>query len=340
MTIEKRAFENVKACLERGQRFVLTTHVNPDGDGLGSEAALALFLESLGKDAYIYNSSPVPENYRFLDPEQRMQVYDSNTHRETLLTADYIVVLDISDWNRLRQVGMDFRDVRIPKICIDHHPPYEKFGDIRLVDVEASSTGEIVYELIKYCGGTFTREIAEALYVSILTDTGSFRFTNTTANALRAAAELVECGVNPQQIYRQVYERLPVTKVRLFGYVLSNLKFEQNGKVAWVAIPAEVMKSVGARQNDTEGFADYPRVIEGVEVSLLFLEVDRNRTKISFRSKGSVPVNVVAQKFGGGGHPFASGVLIEGKMEEYIPKVLEEVSRLFRASKVEATVLR
>ena len=328
--VDRASLERVKHCLERGQRFVLTTHVNPDGDGLGAEAALAAFLEDRNKDVFIYNSSPVPANYKFLDPGGNMQVFDPRVHRETLLTADYIVVLDISDWNRLRQVGEVIRDVRIPKICIDHHPPQDKFGDIKLVDLNASSTGEIVYDLITYCGGPITKRIAEAIYTCILTDTGSFRFSNTSARAFHIAGEMVEKGVQPQQIYQKVYERQPLSKVKLFGHVLRNLHIEENGKVAVVQVSKELLESMGAKTSDTEGFADYPRVIDGVEVSVIFIELDDDRVKVSLRSRGNVVVNGVAQKFGGGGHPYAAGVVIRGSMQEYVPKVLQEVSRLFR----------
>jgi len=328
--LDRISLAKVKECFHAGQRFVLTTHVNPDGDGLGCEAALAAFLQGMGKDVYIYNASPVPDNYKFLDPDRQMHVYKPALHQETLLTADYLVVLDISDWDRLRKVGEDVRDTRIKKICIDHHPPHEKFGDIRLVDVEACSTGEIVFHLIKYCQGTLTPTMAEALYTSILTDTGSFKFSNTNADALRIAGDLVDAGVVPHKVYQNVYERQTFSKVKLFGLVLSNLHFEATGKIVWFKITKEMMAEVGAKPHDTEGFADYPRVIKGVEVSVMFIEIEKNRFKVSLRSKGNYVINTVAQKFGGGGHKFAAGILLEGNLEEYTGRILREVSRLLR----------
>ena len=151
--VDEQTLGRIKNCLEQGQRFVLTTHVNPDGDGLGAEAAIASFLESKGKNVYIFNSNPVPDNYDYLDPDKKFKVYDPRKHKETLLTADYIIIVDISDWQRLRQVGRDIRDIAITKICIDHHPSQEKVGEVRLIDTRACSTGEIVYQLIDYCGG-------------------------------------------------------------------------------------------------------------------------------------------------------------------------------------------
>lgn len=328
--VDTASLERVKQGLLKGQRFVLTTHVNPDGDGLGCEAALSQFLLGLDKDVFIFNSSPVPPNYQFLDPENRIQVYQPEIHKEQLLTADYVVILDISDWGRLKSVGESVRDLPIKKICIDHHPPHDKFGDLNLVDINASSTGEIVYDLIRHCGGTFTQPIAEALYTSILTDTGSFRFSNTNHRAFLIAGELVKAGVSPQKIYQQVYEHQAPSKVKLLGYVLYNLDLEENGRLAWVSITQEILEKVHAKSQDTEGFADYPRMIDGVEVSVMFIELDVQRIKVSIRSKGNYVINHVAQKFGGGGHPYAAGVLIEGSLEEYVPRVLAEVKELFR----------
>ncbi|NIR48142.1 bifunctional oligoribonuclease/PAP phosphatase NrnA [candidate division KSB1 bacterium] len=330
--IDRTSLEKVRNCINRGQRFVLTTHVNPDGDGLGAEAAISALLTDIDKDVFIYNSSPVPPNYRFLDPDKQMVVYDPKHHREILRTADAILILDISDWHRLRELGREIKDLQITKICIDHHPLQEKFGDLKLVDVEACSTGEIVYNLIKFCNLPITKEIAQALYTCIMTDTGSFRFSNTNAQAFKISGELVECGVKPQRLYQKVYERQPLSKVKLFGHVLSNLRIEENGKVALVQVSKELLNSLGAKTNDTEGFADYPRVIDGVEVSVIFVEIGENKTKVSLRSRGNYVVNDIAQKFGGGGHPYAAGVVIEGQMNEYIPKVLKEVSHLFQES--------
>ncbi len=329
--MDKVALQRVKDCFTRGQRFALTTHVNPDGDGLGSEAALAGFLRQLGKDVYIFNSNEVPHNYEFLNHNNHFTVYNSEQHREILLTVDYLIILDISDWQRLRELGADVRELSIKKICIDHHPSNEKFGDISAIDVTASSTGEIVYEVIKYCGGEFLQPIAEAIYTSILTDTGSFKFSNTTAKALAIAAEMVTCGVSPQKIYQQVYERQSRSKIRLFAHVLNNLNFVAEGKIVWFKLSQQNIARFGAKPSDTEGFADYPRVIDGVEISVIFIEMEGGKTKVSLRSKGTYVINTVAQKFGGGGHPYAAGVLLEGSLEDHIGYIIKELSAIVRS---------
>lgn len=328
--LNSSAVDNVSKCLQRGQRFVLTTHVNPDGDGLGCQAALAVYLEQCGKDVYIFNNGPVPRNYDFLDPNGRMHVYNPGLHRETLLTADYIVILDISDWDRLNQVGEDIRNIDIKKVCIDHHPSEAKFGDISLIDTSACSTGEIVFQLLKAMNGKITTQVAEALYTSILTDTGSFKFSNTNQNAFAICAELLAAGVKPQVIYQKIYERQSLGKLRLFGHMLKNIKLEAHGKVAWFAITREILERLGAKLHDTEGFADYPRVLDTVEVTLMFVELEPGRTKVSVRSKGRFVVNTIARKFGGGGHPFAAGILLEGDMNKQIEGLLAEIKDVVR----------
>jgi phosphoesterase RecJ-like protein len=328
--LDSTALEKVKDCIKNGQRFVLTTHVNPDGDGLGSEVALAGFLEDRGKDVYIFNCSPVPANYDFLNHDNRIKLYDTEQHRETLLTADYIFVLDISDWTRLMHVGEDIRSINIKKVCIDHHPPYEKFGDIRLVDTDACSTGEIVFQLIKSLDGRFTLPMAEALYTSILTDTGSFKFSNTNKHAFAISAELMQAGLKPQKVYQYIYERQSINKIRLFGHILSSLHLSSNGKIAWFSITRELMKKTGARPVEIEGFADYPRVLNGVEVTIMFSETEPGRLKVSLRSKGHYTINEIANRFGGGGHRFAAGIMLEGDIEANQKRILDAVSDLVR----------
>lgn len=328
--IDKTALARIKDSIAGGRTFVLTTHVNPDGDGLGCEAAMAAWLIDLGKDVYVFNQSPVPHNYKYLDPDKLMQVYNRDQHRETLLSADHVIILDISDWNRLRDLGEDIRHAPITKICIDHHPPQDKFVELKAVDTNSCATGEIVYDLLKFANAKITRRIAEALHTSIITDTGSFRFSNTNPRAFRICGEMVETGISPQRIYQNIYEHQPISKIQLFAYALNHLRLEEKGKIVWFEITKEVLAEKGANTYDTEGFADYPRVINGVEVSMMFIEMDDGRFKVSLRSRGNYVINGIAQKFGGGGHPYAAGIMIHGSMKEYIPRILEEVSYLFK----------
>lgn len=326
--VDRKSLEKVANYIKRGQRFVLTTHVNPDGDGLGSEAALAAFLMDLGKDVFIYNSSLVPDNYKFLNPHKLMSVYDPQVHRELLYSADYIFILDINEWQRLRRVGEDMRHLQTRKICIDHHPQQGKFADINLVDVKACATGEIVFDLLKFCNANISEHIAEAVYAAIMTDTGSFRYSNTTDRAYTISAELVNCGLNPTSVYKHVYENQPKSKIKLFAYVLNHLHYESDDRLVWVEVPRKVFQQVGAKTNETDGFADYPRRIARVEISVMFLDLPKGGFKVSIRSGGNYVVNEIAKQFGGGGHPFAAGISIDGNLAEYRPKILAAVSAL------------
>ncbi|MDQ7062868.1 MAG: bifunctional oligoribonuclease/PAP phosphatase NrnA [candidate division KSB1 bacterium] len=313
--------------------FVITTHVNPDGDGLGSEVAFAEFLRQRKKTFSIINNSPVPENYRFLDPNAQMEVFNKERHIEVLTSADVLFILDISDWGRLRKLGELVHDLSLKTVCIDHHPVKEPFADVDIIYPEACSTGELIYELLKGLGARFTQRICEAIYTAILTDTGSFRFTNTNPAAHRIVAELLESGINPQKIYSNVYENQSVERVKLMARVLSELRIEYDGRLAWMKITQQMLKETGATLKDTEGLADFPRSIAGVEVALLFMELEDGKVKISFRSKGNVVINGLAQEFSGGGHAFAAGASTDGPIEAVIPVVLKRAGALFEKPK-------
>ena len=178
--------------------------------------------------------------------------------------------------------------------------------------------------------GPFNKTIADALYTCLVTDTGSFKFSNTTAKSFKIAGELLENGANPHAIFQKIYERQSYNKVKLFAYVLNNLHFEKNGRVAWFAVTYDVIQNLGVKQNDTEGFSDYPRVIDGVEITVMFVETEDGNTKVSLRSKGKYIINKIAQEFGGGGHIYAAGIMLTGGYTEHKDKLLSEVYQLFK----------
>ena len=312
----KEQFERIGEVIRQKDRFVLVTHVNPDGDGIGSEIALHRYLTGLGKSSAIVNGHPAPLNCRFLDVGSEVQVFDPSAHAETVASADAVFILDISNWDRLGRCGPPVRESGALKICIDHHISNDKFAEINLIDEDASSTGELIYRLITGMGGEITPEIAEPLYVSIVTDTGSFRFSNTNSLSHTIAAHLVEIGVNPRAIYRRIYENSSIGRIKLLGLALSELNMAADDKIAWVRITREMMEKTGTRPQDCEGFVDYLRLLKDVEVCLIFIEVDRDKTKISLRSRGLVDVNEIAGQFGGGGHQHAAGLFVENDLEE------------------------
>jgi phosphoesterase RecJ-like protein len=322
------AFAEVKEIIRGAERFVLVTHVNPDGDGIGSQIALHRHLVSLGKTSRIINGHPPPANYRFLHDDGEVEVYDADRHGGVIAAADAIFVLDISNWDRLGACGPAVRESRARKICIDHHVSNNRFADVNVIDRTASSTGEMIYRLIEGSGDGLTPDIALPLYVSIITDTGSFRFSNTNSRVHRIAAHLVDLGVNPRHTYEKIYETSSIGRLRLLGLALSELRMAASDRLVWVKITREMLDRTGTRPQDCEGFVDYLRLLKDVEVCLLLIEVGEGRLKVSLRSRGAVDVNRLAAEFGGGGHRHAAGALLQGSVEALERSLLQSVERL------------
>lgn len=330
MIISETAFAQIKNQIATGKSFILSTHVNPDGDGIGSEIALAHYLRQIGKRVHIFNHSLTPPNYEFLDPLGDIQIFDAGRDRQVVEDSDAVFILDISDWKRLRELGELLRTLRVPKICIDHHPLNEPFVDVDVIYPGASSTGEMMYELLTRLGANLEGRIAQALYTAVMTDTGGFRFSNTTPNAHMITAELIgKGGVQPQQIYQNVFENQPQQRIKLLAQILADLHFEEKGQLVWFVVTRDMLSTTNTHPHDTEGFADFPRSIEGVQLCLMFLETKDGKVKISFRSKGKYVINGLASRFGGGGHSYAAGAVIDGKMPDVVPMVVDEARMLF-----------
>jgi phosphoesterase RecJ-like protein len=319
------------AALVPGRRVCLTTHVNPDGDGLGSEAGLAHLLRDRGIEAVITNPTPTPPRFEFLFEDLPGVDCTREAIRE-LRRADTIVVLDISDLGRLGMLGDTVRDRGVPVACVDHHVSEGVLpSGPRYLDPGAAATGELIFELAVANGWTLTQEAARGLYVAILTDTGGFRFSNTRPRTLRVAAELLEAGVDPEQIYLEVYARAPEGRPRLFAEALQTLVVEPDYGLAWVTVPPGAIERLGVSSDDLEGVVEFPRSIEGVRMALLFREVSQGRVKVSLRSVGDVDVAAFSKRFGGGGHTKAAGLALPGSLAEVQATVLT-AARAFLAT--------
>ncbi len=310
--------------VRENQKFVLTTHVNPDGDGLGSELALHRFLTKLKKDY-----SDTPANHAFLDKKKEIKRFDATKDRELLLNADVLLALDMNNSSRLRTMEKFFLESKAEKAIIDHHLEAENFVDHQLVDVNSPATGEIVYQfLLTYDAALIDKDIAEALYAAIMTDTGSFRFPRTDGDTYRIAAHLVDLGVDPNYVYHNLYEENSIGRTRLLGEMLSNVQLAYEGRVSYAALTLEQLERNHVIPDDVDNFVNQASAISGVVVTLFFLEM-QNGVKISFRSKGEVPVNILAKKFGGGGHKNASGArLQEVKLDKAVADVLKEAATI------------
>jgi phosphoesterase RecJ-like protein len=319
------AARQIAAVFKSGQRIALTTHVNADGDGVGSEIALWHLLRALGAQPVIANATGIPDRFAFLVPEG---ADESGRAGKEIARADVIVVLDISDLGRIGDLAGAVRDRHVPVVCIDHHvSPGTLPEGPRLVAPEATATAELVYDLASTLDWTLSAEAARALYVGLLTDTGGFRFSNTTARALRVAAELLERGVDPESIYEAVYASAPEGRVRLLGDVLQTLVVEPGIGLAWVTVPPGALDRHRATADDLDGIVEHARSIAGIRLALLFRQIANGRIKVSFRSMGSVDAAALAQTFGGGGHHKAAGASLEGPIADVQGQVLAAARR-------------
>jgi phosphoesterase RecJ-like protein len=315
----KEVLRKIAEEARRGQTFLISTHQNPEGDAIGATLALALALESLGKTVRVLTQDPVPEVLAFLPGAEKITHQAPPDGR-----FDIAFSVDCGDRPRL---GEEFNKVKgIGKIInIDHHVSNDFFGDLNLVDPGASSAAEIIYDLIRTLPAPFTKEVAENIYTGILTDTGSFHYSNTSAKTLSAARACLLAGVEPWKVALRVYDTQPLPRLRLLPRVLDTLELSADGRVSSVAVTQQMLKEAGATVDMTEDFINFPRSVQGVEVALLFREVTPEKYRVSLRSRGAVDVARIAGKFQGGGHPAASGCTVEGNFSTVKAKILEAV---------------
>lgn len=316
----------------RYRHFLLTTHVNPDGDGLGSEVAMALWLRALGKSVRVLNDSAVPAAFAFLTRHHPIEAFEPELAEQLFDGADALVVLDTSNRQRIGKLSPVLDRHAIPIAVVDHHVTHANgFGQVNVIEPEASATGEIVYDLIRESGCALTTEAAEALYVALMTDTGSFRYSNTDSHAHRMAADLLGYGLDPQRIHAQVHSHASAARLRFFGEALSALELHEGGRVVVLEASPEQFQKHGLAGADTENLVDMPRVVAGVEAVALFSEVEPGKVKVSLRSTGRIAVDQVASRLGGGGHPHAAGVMLRGTRAEARSRILPELHRLIAA---------
>lgn len=323
---ERRALlETLLPTLRGAERVILTTHLNADGDGTGCQAALMEFFRENGAQAWIVNPTPFPDSFRFLlGDSDRILDAGSPEALERTAAADLCVVVDTGEVNRIGRVKPMVD--HIPKVILDHHPAGDRpIEGLAFRDVTAAATGEIIFDLLEVAGGPWTRPALEGIYTAILTDTGGFRFSNSTPTAHRVIAELVERGVEPDLLHRKVYGSSPLRRVRLLERSLPSFEVSEGGEVAWMTVSRDAFRELGCLPEDIEGLVDLPREVQGVEVALLFRELEEGGIKISFRSNGEADVNAIARQFEGGGHIRASGALVRGSLEEVRPRVVAAI---------------
>ena len=303
--------------IEEGRRFLVASHESPDGDALASTLALTLALRQLGKEAVAYNRDGVPFNLDFLP--------GAETVVSNLEGAGHFDTGFILDAGELRRAGSHLRQICTTLVNIDHHPHSERFGEIHYVEETASATGALVYRILRAGNIAISTDIAICIYSAILSDTGSFRYSNADPEAFRIASEMVGLGVVPWDVATGLYENQNISRLRLLAKALATLTVSPCGRLASVATTLEMMRETGTGPEHTDAFINYPRSIRGVEVALFFRQVEEKSFKVGFRSKGRVDVGSLSRELGGGGHHNAAGALMRGSLEEIRETVFSRI---------------
>jgi phosphoesterase RecJ-like protein len=302
--------------IENHQRFAVTSHIRPDGDSLGSSLALFWILRGLGKDAEVIMCDHVPHAYERLPGSELVRVV-ADIDRE----YDAVFVIECSDVTRPGLPALKDQFV----VNIDHHSTTELFGNVNWIDSTAAAVGEMIYNLAKAIGARITPELASCVYAAVLTDTGSFHFSNTTERTFKIASELVRHGAQPAKLSQAIFYCYPYSKIKLIGSVLSTLQRDETGSIAWIRMTREAMEESGASEEDTDGIINYPLTIGDVEAAAFFRELPNNTIRTSLRSKNRVNVARVAELFGGGGHANAAGFTLVASYEELSRTVIEQL---------------
>jgi phosphoesterase RecJ-like protein len=302
--------------IENKQVFGITTHVRPDGDGIGSSLGLCWLLRSLGKTAEVIVSDNIPVTYRRLPGAD-----DIRQVTEVDRDYDAVFVIECSDILRPEIKNLDQQFT----VNIDHHSTCEHFGTVNWIDSTASAVGEMIYNLCKAIGGRVTKEIADCVYLALVADTGSFHFPNTTDRTLKVASELVKVGVRPAEISEMIYNGYTWGRLELMREVLNTLRRDPSGRVAFMRQTLAMKKQSGAVEGDNANFVNYPLMAREVLASVYMREVEENGYRVSLRSKGDVNVAKIAEKFGGGGHKNAAGCCVRGDWEGREKELVEEL---------------
>jgi bifunctional oligoribonuclease and PAP phosphatase NrnA len=312
------------------QRFLLTSHIRPDCDALGSELGMAGLLDALGKDVLIVNGHATPPNLAFIDPHRRIRTLGMDIQPEELADVEVIVILDTSAWAQLGAMGDVIRGSSAKKIILDHHLSADELDAEAFKDTQAEAAGRLVLQAAHQLGVPLTSDIANALFAALATDTGWFRFSSTTASTYRAAAELLDAGARPDEIFNHLYEQDTLGRVRLRGVILGRVESELDGRLAHTHVLKADFERTGALPSDTEDVINMTLAIAGTEFAVIFVEQTSGGFKLSFRSRCALDCSQIAENFGGGGHKAAAGAFVPGTLDEIQPKVLNVIRAALR----------
>jgi phosphoesterase RecJ-like protein len=316
---------NLGSLLERYQHSIILIHIRPDGDAIGSALALEKALKQKGKSVELFCADVIPAKYSFLPGVYNFRDHLNPNNRENL-----IFILDCSDLDRLGYMKETVLNLSGTIVNIDHHITNDCFGDYNIVDASASATAEILYRLLNENSINIDPEISLCLYVGISSDTGSFKYENTSPQAMYIAAKLLEQGINPSLVSQKIFDEVSVPAIKLLRDALATLTFEQEGRIAWMKVRDDMLQKHQAKPEELDGFVNYVKNIEDVEAGIFFYHTDNNgETKVAFRSK-TIDVSRIAKIFGGGGHPRAAGCTIHGEQHGIVKKVLDAVKKTIK----------
>lgn len=320
------------SAIKNNNNFIITSHINLEGDALGSELAFYRLLKMMGKQATIINEDIYPLQYGFLPGINNIKKFNKKDFKS--FKYGCLVVLDCSDSSRCGEV-FKINTENKPTLNIDHHISNRKFGDINWVDFHASSCSEMIYKLYKELRFPLDRETSTLLYVGIVTDTGSFRYSNTSSLTHQAAAEFLEHRIDVAKIYKYIYENIPMPEMKLLGKILTTLRCQLRGQVAWFQIGRNLFKNKKITIDFTENLLNFARSIKGAKVAVLFKENlgARNEVRINLRSQGKPDVNKIAAFFGGGGHKTASGATVKGNIDQVRRRVLAKIKETLKRNR-------
>jgi bifunctional oligoribonuclease and PAP phosphatase NrnA len=320
---KSRALEDVVRLVKNGRRFLVASHRHPDGDTLGSALGLAAGLKKLGKKVKLYNADAVPDALKFLPGAERVTSVLSSEE-----TFDACFVVDCSDLSR---VGEDFQSHlgsgRFGRVVVlDHHARGTHQGDLRLVDAKAASSGVVVYRVLRRLGVSMTREIATNLFVTLVTDTGNFRYANTSADVFALAEEFVRSGVSPDRISLSLHEKAPRERLKLLARALETLELVEDDQIGIITVTREMLRETGGSLELADDFVDYPRSLKSIEIAVLFRESEEG-WRVSLRSKSRADVGAVAERLGGGGHVRAAGFTGRGELKAVRERTIRELTK-------------
>ena len=317
-------WSSVHKVISKSKRIMLTTHENPDGDGLGAECAIYYHLKEIGFDVRIINYSPIPNEYFFLNSDHIFEHYSSSSHDVWIKNVDLVIIFDVGDFKRTRTIYDLIRNLNLETMNIDHHPhPEDHSFSYNVVDLSAAATGCMIYDYLKSARKKpILKKSLEGIYTAVMTDTGCFRHSNTDVKCHQIAIECLDIGIQTNLIYQQLYENSTKSRIKLMGMVLTNINYSLKGKLAWFLVSKHMMNKVNASRSDIDGFSDMVRSIKGVEVAIMISEQSKGKCRINFRSKGNFKINHIAKSLGGGGHAYASGAMVNGSLNDVKKEVV------------------